>query len=263
MKKGKIVFLVILFQVVLFSVILEGVMPQRQNVTDGGFVGVEVGDWVKYTVKRAGQPTTWIPPPMEETIWLRVEVLGTSGSTVMVRQTFHLTDGSESNHTISGSHYIIPANLDAGEQIPVDYTIVLNETHFRQVEELLVNSTLSKDYLGVSRDVNMLNWSYLTYYFQYTLNITEEFHWDKKTGFLLTRKFRSYVLGYGNTSVSILQLDVIDTNLFETVLESESIWGQWRVYLFSGAIIAISVGVLVTLKSFKRKPTYVNGKKNQ
>jgi hypothetical protein len=241
MRKMRIVLTLVLSQILLSSVLLGGTMATWQDITNGDLVGVKVGDWVKYSVSRLGQPHAWVPPPIERAEWIRVDVLGISGTTITVNETIHLADGSERIKTFPSDikmglteTYIVPANLSAGDEFFLIFT------------EVAINSTVSGTYGGVVREVNLLNRSYFVSHFEYVYNYSEEYCWDKKSGFLLERTFRSYALGFENTSMSTLSLAIVDTNMWKMDRKLQSRGSQSGLLVVAGLFIVAMVVITVT-----------------
>lgn len=248
MRIKKIALMVMLFQMFLSSVMLGDVLAFNKT-SKRDLVGVKVGDWVKYNVIRTGQSIAWVPPPMEKAVWVKVEVQNVSDTTVVIHETIYLLDGSSNTRTFSldlrkeirfGS-YILAANLNKGDKILADRVVAINSTHLKRVKELSVNATVSRSYDGLTREVNLLKWSYLMPFFQSMYNFTEEYYWDKKTGFLLERIWQVYTLGYKNASLSTLQLKIAETNIWKMETGDKSMWNQlwpWVAICFGLAVVA-------------------------
>jgi hypothetical protein len=145
-----------LFQVLLLSATLGGVVAFRQEIAKGDLVGVRVGDWVKYDVKRVGGSTVWNPPPMERAVWVKVEVLNVSSTVIEARETMQLTNGSQKTRiltwdlqdtTFAGfTYYILPANLNAGDKIGERIVFVAVDNSSYEWVELVINATISRNY---------------------------------------------------------------------------------------------------------------------
>ena len=225
---------------------------------DTGLVGVEVGDWVKYGVKRSGQPSAWFP--YKDVEWVKIEVQSVSGVNVTVRETDHKTDGREWNMTVSCDArrlaylWVIPANLSAGDEIRVSpHLAAINGSDKKYIEALQINSTVWRTYGGVSREVNLLKFSYVLPYFWYMYNFSEAYCWDKETGFLLEETVQSYALGYGNASLSTRTLEIVDTNLWE--MEAQPNWSQGLLGLLGVAVVLSAVVVASVFYKRRNKRT--------
>ncbi|MEM2806874.1 MAG: hypothetical protein QXK86_08520 [Candidatus Bathyarchaeia archaeon] len=156
-------------------------------------VGVKVDDWIKYELIVSG--TT---PPPEMPQWVKVEYKSIAGTTVTLKITMHMSDGTEhtETHTIdvaSGSgtapfQAIIPANSKTGDaiQLVTDGSVI-------------IAGEATGTYAGASR----------TYVYA---SITEgdvqhTYRWDKQTGVLLEINLAqsSASIAYKATSTNIWQ----------------------------------------------------------
>jgi len=129
-------------------------------------VGVKGGEWIKYELTVSGTP----PNPMPQ--WVKLEILNVTGTTVNLRMTTHMPDGTENNQTgtidvLAGSAIlpglVIPTNSKAGDSInmgPMGSATIAGET--------------TRTYAGASRTVVYSSFS--QYGTQYT------WYWDKQTG---------------------------------------------------------------------------------
>ena len=232
----------------LLSLLMVFPLAFGQNTID--MVGVNVGDWVKYSVTRLGpDKVAWGGPTMKRAVWVKVEVQNISGTVITARETIHLTDGSDSITTDSwdlqgvGSWYpfIIATNLGPGDKVG-DYAVWVNETgEFKDVE-LTLNNTVLRSYGGVTKEVNVLKFSELVGFFEWWNNNTLEYYWDRETGFLLEKIWQTRYVEVGNTSISTLRLEIADTNMWEMETESSS-WQRLAVAIPVGAIVVAAVTI--------------------
>ena len=255
--RGKTLLIVSI--VVMFAVAGTG-LCQTTNM-----VGVEVGDWVKYDVSCEGQGHLWNMPllyyfPMDVE-WAKAEVLSISGSNVTVRETVHRFDGEERNSTYTISpvetmllsdRYVIPANVSVGYKFPIanrkTYDPINNS--WKTVYELSINMTASRSYAGVTREVNILESSWMYPYFEYIDNVTEVYVWDRATGFLLEKKWQSTFLGFGNASLSTVSVRIIDTNRWKM---EETQPNQWLLWAGVGIVLSAVVVVTTALRNYKNR----------
>lgn len=110
-------------------------------------VGAKVGDWVKYNVRKVGQPGIWVPPFESPVSEIRVEAQNVSGTAIRIGETVdektHLF-WEEVQETESHGYrqYIIAANLGAGDQI--GELRVLKDTNYNWVDlALSIDATVS------------------------------------------------------------------------------------------------------------------------
>ncbi|MEM2588871.1 MAG: hypothetical protein QXT44_03565 [Candidatus Bathyarchaeia archaeon] len=156
-------------------------------------VGVKVGDWVKYELTASG-----ITPPPDMPQWAKAECTSITGTTVTLKMTMHMSDGTEHTETwtigiATGSgnaafQIIIPANSETGDTIQ----LVNNRS-------LTIAGESTSTYAGASR----------TYVYA---SVAEEdgqytYHWDKQTGILLevSGTKGSASIAYKATSTNIWQ----------------------------------------------------------
>jgi parallel beta-helix repeat protein len=141
-------------------------------------VGVKAGDWIKYDYTFTGWPTG---TPYPE--WLKVEFLSVEGTSLMVRVTMHISDGTEQNATVpldvvAGgqalglSGFVIPANLTTGD------VVCLESGAGESSRVLVIAGELTGIYAGAARIVLyakgvLARFSEPTYY------------WDKRTGVMV------------------------------------------------------------------------------
>lgn len=236
----------LIFLVVLLFVGVLAVAFRVSGEADSAIVGVKPGDWVKYSVTRLGDNLVWV---YSEAVWVKVEVLNVSGTTVTVRETVHDEDGSESIRNFSSNlpvhdYYIIAANLGPGDK--VDTIPVETEINKWVYADLTLNDTDYRSYGGVTREVNLLRWSQNDTHFWNMANYTSEICWDKATGFLLEEKFQGYLIGYEewyeSHQPSTYKMEIVDTNMWKMEKPPQQPW-WWLAVIPVGAVIAVAVTV--------------------
>jgi hypothetical protein len=216
-------------------------------------VGVKAGDWVKYKVTRLGSSFAWI---YEKVVWIKVEVLNVSGTTVAIREIEHYDDGSEwirdfsSNLLSSPTYvcYIIAANLGPGDKIGETHIWFKNWTGYVNVD-LTLNDTVPRSYGGMTREVNQLSWSQLRGYFWDIANYTHEVSWDKDTGFLLNKTIQGYLIDHEEYP-STFKMEVVDTNMWEMEKPPQQSF-LWLAAIPIGTVIVAAVAV--KLRNDKKK----------
>jgi len=218
------------------------------NVSAAYVVGAEVGDWVKYNTFTAGQ-TPW---KSEERDWVKVEVQNVSGTNVTLHLTTRFNNGSKNVQTINSDikvgsvdTYIIAGNLSAGDKIFVAYR--------HEFRELSINSTVSRNYGGVSRDVNLLKWSVTLPYFEDMMNCSQEYCWDKKTGFLLETKQEAFIPGYKNTTWGMWLMEIAETNMWEMGGGGSPPWEQYLLLTTLAVAFAVTGVVIFKNRSGHKK----------
>lgn len=214
-------------------------------------IGVKHGDWVKYKVTRLGLSFAW---DYSDAVWVKVEVLEVSGTTVTIREIIHDADGSErvrnsSQDLQSGTmfSYVIAANLGPGDKIGRTPVYVNNEIEYVDVT---LNDTDYRSYGGVTREVNQLKYSRLLKddFAPYFINGTLERYWDKCTGFLLESKVQKCYIpileegAEGEECSSTYWLEIEDTNMWEMEKPPQQSF-PWLAAIPIGAVIVAAVAV--------------------
>jgi len=173
-------------------------------------VGVEAGDWAKYSITATWQSTdpNAIKPPqfeeLEKIEWVKVEVQSVSDTNITLLQTYHFENGTDQTLPLVSVDMatqfvtiVIPSNLTEGDVIPGTAASI--------------NGTIVRSYAGVNRNVNYISFSISSF----GMNITQIMYWDKATGILCEMLMEtstptdSYV-----TTISTL-LNMTETNMWK------------------------------------------------
>jgi len=216
--------------------------------TGSTIVGVKPGDLVKYKVTKFGDNIAWLLYPYA--VWIKVEVLNVSDDLVTILETIHDSDGSEFSRDFSWSihayrkapfSYIIPANY--GPRDKIDEIPIFDEDSDKYMYvDLTLNDTVLRSYGEVTREVNQLKWSQVSWVFPNKVNFTYELYWDKSTGFLLEGKLAGYFVGYEEyyevhpPSTYIIEVD--ETNVWEMQKPKQS---------FAWLITVIPIGIIIVV----------------
>ena len=253
MRKREWIASLMLSLLMIFPVVLA------QDAIEADLVGVKVGDWVKYGVSCEGDQHLWNTPLLnyflpEDVDWVEVEVLSVSEPNVTVRETIHRFDGEERNTTSTINpgktmyltyRYVIPAKVTEGYKFPIDrktYDPITKS--WKTVYELSINTTASRSYNGVTREVNILKTSWLVPVLDvYIENLTVIDVWDRVTGFLLEKKWQSYWLGFENAPMSVVSMILTETNLWKIEGTTQPNWSQGLLGLLGVAVVLSAVVV--------------------
>ena len=133
---------------------------------------------------------------------------------------------------------IIAANLNAGDTIPPPDTYA-------------VNSTQSRQYLGVTRSVNVLSITIQTP--DYNSSLT--YIYDKASGVLLESSAQTTVQGESGPVTSEYSYSIIETNIFGSTNPSPSV-PEFPILATGGIILiilVISSAVLIILKKIRSR----------
>jgi parallel beta-helix repeat protein len=144
-----------------------------QPAKASGTVGVEAGDWIKYTYTISGWPSG---TPYPE--WLKVEFLSVEGTNATIRVTMRMSDGTEQSDTMTVdvaagggtfqglSGFVIPANCTTGDSI-----------YMTGYGNVTIAGETTRTYAGATRTVVYASFS------QYGTQLT--YYWDKQTGVMV------------------------------------------------------------------------------
>lgn len=204
-------------------------------------VGVKSGDWAKYSFSWSWQSTFEGLPEssdLKSIEWVRFEVESVFENDVTANVTNHFENGTETSSILSGNiltqtgnlaMMFIQAELEQGDSIRVATSGTGSTATFT------IDETVSRDYVGVTREVNYLNVS-----FSSAGNVIHIFgYWDKATGVVCEiEETVFYHYGQEKTTYT-MSLTLTDTNLWGL----SPIWVQWW---FWAAIVVIAVVVVVS-----------------
>jgi hypothetical protein len=221
--RGQRRFSILLLLIAIFLVF--AVLPAVDaGLEEGnGFVGVEVGDWVKYDIQ--GETAH-----LEGKDWARIEVLGVSGTDLAVRI---LGGETPRNDTIIGN-VTDSVRGDLGILVGMDFPFILpRDFNISSVNKTFVNSfafslflsenftwnveTLIRDYGEASREVNLIEVINTQYFDIHLTEWHSKFWWDKATGVVLEASFMYYLTNgsYVWGPYSYESMQVSETNLFQ------------------------------------------------
>ena len=169
-------------------------------------VGVEVGDWVKYTVDIIGYRPGF-PVDLNDVEWGKTSVQSISGTTIEVELIWHLKNSTEITTTgsvdVVTSGYPGPTSMSGlfiSRDLPPGATLYATYPFGAIPPSLKINETIFKEYLGVGRETNHVNAT--------KMGIHIDAYWDKATG-VLTEFKETF-----STSWS-WHLQIVDTNLWK------------------------------------------------
>ena len=166
-------------------------------------IGVDAGDWITYAYSYNVTPET------VHTEWVKVEILTVVTTTVTIRGTLHLSNGTELSEvysdTITGegmtsmvfdtlSGFVVPANSTVGDMFWIGYKIVYDsendtfDSSMRPCPSIRDTGSMTGsgaeetegEYVNMTRTVLRASWP--TYIFP---NGPITCYWDRQTGILL------------------------------------------------------------------------------
>lgn len=211
-------------------------------------VGVQSGDWVKYSVDVSWQSTiTSIPEPsgLMNTEWVRYEVKNVVGNDVTANVTTHFKDETETSTILTGDIYtqtgdlavmFVPGEIKQGDNISVWTAYMGSPTIFS------INETVLRNYIGTTREVNHLNVSFSVD----ILDLQLVGYWDKPTGVAceITVTVSASYLG-----------DFMFASISHTLTET-NLWGLspiWVKCWFWVAVVAVLVVIVVSLVFIRKR----------
>jgi len=203
---------------------------------------------------------TWSKPdywPENNTEWISMTVQEVSGTERSMLLTTHFGNGSEEDKTLDGDvatglgnlgFFIIAANLEEGDEIAWDHTEVMGPQ--TSAIKLYINGTVSREYAGVSREVNYVNVVIPPTVVPATkVNLTA--FWDKASGVLCEI---SMAVTYGPISTLRHRIDAWTS--FKMTEEVEPpIWTEWWLWVI---IIVIVVVIGLSILIWRRGKTTVS-----
>lgn len=185
------------------SVFLLSAMVVTLALAQTRVVGVNVGDWFKYSDIAvnwsSNDPNATFPPSgwewleeTNETEWMRISVEQVSGTNITLQMLTHYGNGTEET---SGGH----GDIDTGDGnmtfMAISADLNANDTIYSSPEwsDMKINETITRTYPDGVRETNHLN---MTYEYSYTLNETEyyyytsqNFYWDRESGIFVESYF--------------------------------------------------------------------------
>lgn len=191
--------------------------------------GVSVGQWVKYGDYVVTTPAEAVISPD----WSMIEVVGVSGKEVTLRITGAYKNGTavpasqlscniESGMTGGFQRYIIAANLNQGDKI---LNLAVSDT---------INKTETRTILGVSRSVNILNFT-SSFPGQ---NIKIAYIYDKASGMQLGMEMETTIIEPAVTYTNSYR--IFDTNIFdcEPIPEFQS-WMILPLFMIATLVVVL------------------------
>jgi hypothetical protein len=185
-------------------------------------VGVEVGDWVNYTLL-----ATWstnVPdaePPAElvelnRTEWVKTTVLAISGTNITFQAVAHYKN---STATTSDDEYV---DLKTGESSPIGILMFIpsnllegDRIHASPTEHYSINETVVRTYMGVARETNLLNVTTVYYEGPSLMTVmSTNYYWDRATGVLCERLGAQITYVEGAVTTIGISEKIVDTNLW-------------------------------------------------
>ena len=200
--------------------------------------GVKRGDWAKYEVSTStseGSQEVIEELSDVDIDWLKMQVETVSNESVIIELTAHFINGTEETDSIDSDElgFIVEADLKEGDSIIAPYL----------EQELTIDSTLSRQYAGVDRVVNLIEMSS-----SIGLNNTYQSFFDQKTGILCEMSLSLELDILGEHYESNLNYKLIETNMFKTSI-NEQIWFYPAIGL---GVLVIAVAILVIYPRSRR-----------
>ena len=214
-------------------------------------VGVKVGDWIKYEYTYTNAPSGTALPQ-----WLKVEFLSVEGTSVTLRLTIHMSNGTVDSETLNldiartlpyetggaidtyfGFGFIIPANVTVGDSVHV----MLLSPKFMLSSEIDGEDT--RTYAGVSK--NIVHATFILIGGRYG-STPLKYYWDKQTGVLVEAS--------ATINGMTVSSKATETNMWQAALPAAppTFWMQWWLWATVAAAIVALAGAVYLLK--KRKP---------
>jgi len=204
-------------------------------------VGVKSGDWAKYSFNMSWQSTiSDLPEPSDlmSVKWVRFEVENVFENDITANVATHFENGTETSSILSGNvltqtgnlaMMFIQAELEQGDSIRVATSYTDSTATFT------IDETISRDYIGVTREVNHLDVSFSSAgYDMYIFG-----YWDKATGVACEIEETVSYYYAGESMLFSMSLTLTETNIWGL----SPIWVQWWFWV---AIVVIVVAIVVS-----------------
>ena len=203
-----------------------------------GAVGVQAGDWVRYSINVTlpEDDDTNEFSELADIEWIEGRVENVSDDLVTGKFILHYTNGTEVEEAFSDVigeselPFFTEPNLQTGDTVPL---LIIDE-------EMMINGTEPREYAGATRDVNYVRLSMD----EMGINSSIESYWDQATGVLcqLRMSISGEILGE-SLSMSI-QFLIIETNVWTA--PSGLLGVKWPIWIIAFEAIAVgTVGVLL------------------
>ena len=201
------------------------------------FVGVRAGDWIKVEYKITGWPAG---QPYRE--WLKLEFLTVEGTSVTVRATLRISDGTEQSDTVpvdlgegggevpglSGG--VIAVNLTAGDSV-----------YMTGYGDVAIEGETTRTYAGARRRVVYASFSQ-SVPFQGEVQLT--FYWDKLTGVIMEASTT-----YADITATA---KATETNMWEAAPPTIRMpWWPWIIV----AVVVVALAIVIYGLKKRKRPT--------
>ncbi len=203
-----------------------------------GAVGVQAGDWARYSIEITlpeGDETNEFAE-LADIEWIEGRVDNVSGEVVSGRFIIHYKNGTEVDESFSDVigeselPFFIEPNRQIGDTVPL---LIVDQ-------EMMINGTETREYAGATRDVNFVRLSMD----EMGINSSIESYWDQATGVLceLGMSISGEMLGE-SLSMSLTFL-LTDTNIWTA--PSGLLGVDWPIWIVAIATIVVgTVGVFI------------------
>ena len=187
-------------------------------------VGVAIDDWGLYgdfeITWSSNDPNAKPDQALidtNRTAWMKISVHNTTSTSLLFNETIHFTNETEKRNTKyvdidkgwgDGVLFFISADLMAGDSIYSSGEAVL----------LRINKTISRTYVGVIRETNVLNLTRKDVVGgDQVIETTACFYWDRATG-IVTERWSTVVNKTGSYTTTWTRSDrIVETNLWGTL----------------------------------------------
>lgn len=215
-------------------------------------VGISTGQWIKYgNVKGSG---TSLPSDINDTDYMKIEITEVSGKNITLHLSGKYKNGANApesgaklnietgwtnqSSASTGNFYVIAANLQENDTLPGQYMGLA----------MKINKTETRTYLGASRTVNIVN-------FTWSMEETFEYSfiqiYDKASGILLELTISAVIPMLPSSNIymsfSATESNILGTGATQTVDNN-------MIYI-AIAVIIIVVVAIVALKMRKKPST--------
>jgi len=251
MNKKNISITFIIVFILLLSLALRN-MVKVQADTPVRKVGVAVDSTVRYghyiTTWSSNDPNAKPDEALVDvnrTEWKEVSVDNTTSTSLLFHETTHFINGTED----TAARYVdVDQGVGDGKLVFISAGLEKGDSIYSKGDALLlrINATISRTYMDVVRETNILNLTLPAVSEGQNVETTVCFLWDKATG-ILTESMSITVNKTGSYTTTWTKYErIIGTNLWETT-DTEP------PYLTIGVIVAVSFIIIGGLVLWSRK----------
>jgi len=212
--------------------------------------GVSAGQWMKYG--NAVGIGSGLPPDVNETDWMKVEIVDVSSDNVTMHLSGMFRNGTAINETGLMSN-VQTGWMNASSGGIYGYSYVIggklkeNETLVLPTGNVKINKTETREYVDVSRPVNIINNSRTTNLSSYNYYVV----FDQASGILLEMNVSTTYAFANMTSLNVMMsFSIIETNVFAGPGWFQLLQENW---IYVVVVLVVIVAIFAVYKIIQRR----------